>query len=115
MPSKTGCPPRKGTVTVLDLREAPAKASRPIGRRVPRREDDRLLRGSGRFVDDLEPAHTLHMAVGRSPFPYTRIVSVDITRALAAEGVRHIILGTEVVKKTTPLTLLRPIREVPPL
>ena len=100
---------------MLDLREAPAKTRRPIGQRVPRREDDRLLRGSGRFVDDLEPAHTLHMAVGRSPFPYARIVSVDITQALAAEGVRHIILGTEVMKKTTPLTLLRPIREVPPL
>jgi carbon-monoxide dehydrogenase large subunit len=55
------------------------------------------------------------MAVSRSPFPHTRIVSLDITQALAAEGVRHIIVGSDVVKNTTPLTLLRPIKEVPSL
>ena len=68
---------------MLELGEAPALVRRQIGRRVQRREDDRLLRGAGRFVDDLEPAHTLHMAVGRSPFPYARILSVDVSQALA--------------------------------
>ncbi len=100
---------------MLELDEAPPLVRRQIGRRVQRREDDRLLRGAGRFVDDLEPAHTLHMAVGRSPFPYARILSVDISQALALPGVRHVIIGPDVVKRTTPLTLLRPIREVPPL
>ena len=100
---------------MLDVAEIRATAPGQIGRRVERLEDDRLLRGEGRFVDDLEPAHTLHMAVGRSPFPHARIVAVDATEALRAEGVRHVIVGADVVKVTTPLTLLRPIREVPPL
>ena len=100
---------------MLELDKAPALVRRQIGRRVARREDDRLLRGAGRFVDDLEPAHTLHMAVGRSPFPHARILSVNFSQALALAGVRHVIIGPDVVKRTTPLTLLRPIREVPPL
>lgn len=100
---------------MLDVDLTQVSAPRQIGRSVQRLEDDRLLRGAGRFVDDLEPAHTLHMAVGRSPFPYTRVVSIDVTEALKADGVRHVIVGPDVVKATTPLTLLRPIREVPPL
>lgn len=86
-----------------------------IGRDAGRREDRRLLRGEGRFLDDLQPAHGLHMAVGRSPFPHTRIVSADISRALELDGVRHILLGAEVAARSAPLTLLRPITEVPPL
>ncbi len=100
---------------MLDVDEIQVTSPRQIGRSVQRLEDDRLLRGAGRFVDDLEPAHTLHMAVGRSPFPYTRVVSVDITEAVKAEGVRHIMVGPDVLKVTTPLTLLRPIKEVAPL
>lgn len=100
---------------MLELNEAPLLVSRQIGRRVARREDDRLLRGAARFLDDLEPAHTLHMAIGRAPFGHARIVSVDITQAQAMPGVRHVLTGADVVKATTPLTVLRPIKEVPPL
>jgi carbon-monoxide dehydrogenase large subunit len=98
---------------MLDLDEPRLRSH--IGRSAGRREDRRLLRGEGRFLDDLQPAHGLHMAVGRSPFPHTRIVSADISRALELDGVRHILLGADVVRRSGPLTLLRPITEVPPL
>ena len=74
-----------------------------------------MLRGTARFVDDYEPAHLLHMAVGRSPFPHALVLSVDMSAALEMDGVKHVIVGSDVVGTTLPMTLLRPIREVPPL
>jgi carbon-monoxide dehydrogenase large subunit len=86
-----------------------------IGASLPRREDDRLLKGEGRFTDDVDPAHALHMAVGRCPFPRARILSVDVTEALALEGVEHILVGGEVVQRTSPISVLRPVPGAPPL
>src|SRR5262249_25490824 len=40
----------------------------PIGQSLRRLEDPRLLRGEGRFVDDLQPEGCLFVAVVRSPF-----------------------------------------------
>ena len=34
--------------------------------------------GDGRFADYVEPAHLLHMAVGRCPYPHARIVRTAI-------------------------------------
>ena len=44
-----------------------------IGASLPRKEDDRLLRGDGLFTDDVHLAHQLEMAVGRCPFPAQRL------------------------------------------
>ena len=52
-----------------------------LGASVKRKEDDRLLRGSGRFLDDIEDARTVHLAIGRCPYPHARIRSIDATRA----------------------------------
>ena len=49
-----------------------------VGARLARLEDERLLRGRGRFVADLEPAHTAHAAFVRSPFPHGRILDVGL-------------------------------------
>jgi CO/xanthine dehydrogenase Mo-binding subunit len=46
-----------------------------IGRPLPRREDARLLRGAGRFVDEIEPAGVLHAAIVRSPHAHAEIRS----------------------------------------
>ncbi|RDI74747.1 Aerobic-type carbon monoxide dehydrogenase large subunit CoxL/CutL-like [Gaiella occulta] len=86
-----------------------------VGDRVPRREDDRLLRGDGRFSDDVEPAHALHMAVGRCPFPRARVLSVDVSEALALDGVEQVIVGREVVERTNPISVLRPVPGAPDL
>jgi carbon-monoxide dehydrogenase large subunit len=82
---------------------------------VPRKEDDRLLRGDGRFTDDVEPARVLHMAVARCPYPHARIVRVDVTAARALEGVKHVLTGPEVRGATEPLTVLRPVPGAPQL
>ncbi len=44
-----------------------------FGASVPRREDPRLLRGEGRFVDDIKLPGLLHAAFVRSPHAHARI------------------------------------------
>jgi CO/xanthine dehydrogenase Mo-binding subunit len=58
-----------------------------IGRPVRRTEDPRLLRGQGRFVDDLAPREALHAVFVRSPHAHARIVSIDVGAARATLGV----------------------------
>src|SRR5215469_18286224 len=62
-----------------------------IGTRVPRIEDDALLRGRGRFVDDIEPSGVLHAAFVRSPHPHALIRSIGKASALAAPGVHAVL------------------------
>jgi carbon-monoxide dehydrogenase large subunit len=80
-----------------------------VGDSVPRKEDDRLLRGDGRFTDDVEPARTLHMAVGRCPFPRARILGVDVSAALELEGVVQVFVGADVAERSLPISVLRPV------
>ena len=49
-----------------------------FGAKQRRVEDGPLVRGLGQFVDDIEPAGTLHAAFVRSPIAHGRIVSIDL-------------------------------------
>ncbi len=56
-----------------------------FGSRVPRVEDPRLLRGEGRYLDDL--GHdALAVAFVRSPHAHARIVDIDVDAALDIAG-----------------------------
>ncbi len=100
-------------MTELDER-APARAAmRVIGTDVPRKEDDRLLRGAGQFVDDVNRAHIVEMAVGRCPYPHARIRSIDISAALALDGVYDVLTGADVARRTEPIGILRPVPGAP--
>ncbi|WP_197077535.1 xanthine dehydrogenase family protein molybdopterin-binding subunit [Hyphomicrobium sp. 99] len=90
-------------------------SSRLIGRSLPRKEDDRLLRGDGCFVDDIDAAHQLEMAVSRCPFPHARIRSIDVSRAVEMIGVKHILIGADVKELSEPIQVLRPVPGAPPL
>jgi len=90
-------------------------SARAFGKSMPRKEDERLLRGDGKFVDDVQYAHQLEMAVLRCPFPHARIRSVDIEAALALPGVRHILTAQSVRDLSDPLTVLRPVPNAPSL
>jgi carbon-monoxide dehydrogenase large subunit len=61
-----------------------------IGAALPRLEDERFLKGSGRFVDDLLPAGTLFAHVVRSPHAHARIVRID---KAAARGALAVLTG----------------------
>jgi carbon-monoxide dehydrogenase large subunit len=58
-----------------------------IGQAVPRFEDPRLLRGEGRFINDMVLPGMAHIAYVRSPYARARIRGVDAREALAAPGV----------------------------
>ncbi|MEX0850713.1 MAG: xanthine dehydrogenase family protein molybdopterin-binding subunit [Gaiellaceae bacterium] len=74
-----------------------------VGRSVLRLEDEALLRGEGRFIDDLDPvAGTRHAAVLRSPFAHARIVRLDPSAALNAPGVVGVLTGEDVVAMSRP-------------
>ncbi len=65
--------------------------TRLFGQRVPRVEDQRFLRGRGRYVDDvLVGPGTLHAAVLRSPHAHARIVDIDVSDVLDLEGVHAV-------------------------
>ena len=58
-----------------------------VGAKVLRKEDPRLLSGTGRFVDDLAPVGCAFAEFVMSSEAHARIVSIDVRRALAVEGV----------------------------
>jgi aerobic carbon-monoxide dehydrogenase large subunit len=68
-----------------------------IGQSLPRKEDERLLAGRGRFVDDVSLPGQAYAAILRSPHAHARILSIDTTRAAAAPGVLVILTGRDYV------------------
>lgn len=74
-----------------------------LGRSVPRVEDDRLLRGAGRFVDDLHLPGALEVAFLRSPVAHARLVRVDTAPALEMPGVVAVYDGAGVADRVEPL------------
>src|SRR5687767_9009730 len=58
-----------------------------IGTSPLRKEDDRLLRGRGRFLDDVTRPGMLALGVVRSTHGHARIRAVDLTAARSAPGV----------------------------
>lgn len=55
-----------------------------------RLEDERFLRGSGRFVEDIHEEGALHGHVLRSPHAHARLLSIEMQAARAMPGVRAI-------------------------
>jgi carbon-monoxide dehydrogenase large subunit len=49
-----------------------------IGARLPRKEDERLMRGRGLFVGDIRTPGLTDVAFVRSPLAHARIVSIDV-------------------------------------
>ena len=65
------------------------------GREVRRIEDPALLRGEGRFTDDLVREGQTHLVFLRSPYAHARIVGVDTSAAKAVPGVLAVFSGAE--------------------
>ncbi len=58
-----------------------------IGQGVKRTEDPRLLRGGGRYVDDMTLPNTAYGSVLRAAHAHARVKSIDTSAALKAPGV----------------------------
>ena len=67
-----------------------------IGQAMTRREDQRLLFGTGQYVDDVAMANEVFVVFVRSPHAHARIVSIDAKSAKAMPGVVAVLTGAPV-------------------
>ncbi len=63
-------------------------AARFVGQRMPRTEDQRMITGHGRYIDDLDKPGMVHAAFVRSQVAAGRITGLDVSEARADTG-RH--------------------------
>jgi aerobic carbon-monoxide dehydrogenase large subunit len=86
----------------------PEPTRRYIGAAMPRREDERLLRGLGRYVDDIDLPGQLEVAFVRSVHANARIRSISTDAAASARGVRLVLTGTDLGELNAPLPAFVP-------
>jgi aerobic carbon-monoxide dehydrogenase large subunit len=78
-----------------------------LGRPVPRREDERILRGAARYLDDIELPGMLHAAFVRSPLAHAAIA--DVRRPSSAEGLVAVLTADDLAGRVRAM----PIQGVP--
>jgi carbon-monoxide dehydrogenase large subunit len=66
-----------------------------IGQPVRRKEDQRLLKGGGRYTDDINVPGQAHLAFVRASVAHARIKGIDAAAALAAPGVLAVYTGKD--------------------
>jgi len=66
-----------------------------IGKPLPRKEDERLVTGHGRFTDDFALEGQAYAAMVRSPYPHARIAAIATERAKAMPGVLGVFTGVD--------------------
>ena len=72
---------------------------------VRRREDPRLITGTGEFVDDLRIAGARHVAFVRSPHAHARIRAIDVADAAAVAGVLGVFTGADLGAANEPMPI----------
>ena len=77
--------------------ERAAAVKNGIGQPVRRREDLRLLTGTGCYATDIALPGQACAAMVRSPHAHARIVSIDKSAALAVPGVLAVLTGADVM------------------
>ncbi len=81
-----------------------------IGQAVTRFEDQRLLRGEGRFQNDVNLPGQCHAVIVRSMHAHARILSIDTRAARQAPGVVAVFTGADIARDklgTMKMTLKR--------
>jgi carbon-monoxide dehydrogenase large subunit len=63
--------------------------------RLRRKEDERFIRGQGRYLDDVLLPGMLHGAMLRSPVAHAHVLSIDTSAALAHPKVHAVITGAD--------------------
>jgi len=90
----------------------PAAAAVPaknwVGKPLARKEENRLVRGRGKFIDDLQFRGMLHLQLVRSPYAHARILKVDLAAAEAYRGVVCTLTGEQVARLCQPFIEIGP-------
>jgi len=96
---KTAAKPRKGAAPV---------SAKWVGQPIQRKEEDRLVRGKGIFVDDQKLTGMLHICFVRSTYAHAKINRVDVSKAAALPGVVCTLTGKEVKGLVQPFIEIGP-------
>lgn len=75
--------------------------SHGLGARVRRREDPRLITGSGTYLDDIRAADVCHLVFVRSYLARASVRAVDASAASEAEGVIAVVTAAELESAPT--------------
>jgi len=67
-----------------------------IGKSVKRVEDNRFLKGEGKYTDDFNMPNQTFAVYVRSPHAHANLVSVDISAAKAMDGVVNVFTGKDI-------------------
>ena len=94
-PDELNARQRSGADDPSALQALGADGLRVLGRRNRKPEGPRKSSGREIYTDDLSMPGMLHARLLRSPHPHARILSIDVTRAEALEGVRAVITGRD--------------------
>jgi carbon-monoxide dehydrogenase large subunit len=87
-------------------------ADRYVGAEVRRKEDPELITGEARYTDDISVPGMLWMHVVRSPFAHARVTSIDVSKALAMEGVFAAFSGQDLADDWAgPMLMAWPVTE----
>jgi aerobic carbon-monoxide dehydrogenase large subunit len=85
---------------------------RYVGTGVLRKEDAELITGQAQFTEDISIPGTIWMAVVRSPFAHARITRVDVSKAVAMDGVVAAFSGQDLAGDWAgPLLMAWPVTE----
>jgi len=89
-----------------------------IGQPVSRKEDPMLLRGEGRYTDDINLPDQLYAVMVRSRNAHGRILSIDTESAKAMPGVLGVYTGTDLIAagiKPMPVGVTQKSRDGSPM
>ena len=85
-----------------------APPDRLVGSPVARREDERILRGRARYLDDLELPRQAHAAFVRSPHAHARVEAVRVPEA--ADGLVAVLTAQDLAGRVRPFPV-QPVDE----
>src|SRR2546430_13024082 len=86
------------------LKESGIISQQWVGAPRPRKEDEAVLTGRARFIDDLSPVPGIRFAaILRSPHPHARIIRMEASRARKVRGVLDVVTGRELAALLAPI------------
>ncbi len=94
---------------MVQISEQIPRQEKWVGRGIRRKEDNRLVVGKARFIDNLKFPNCAHAAILRSPYPHAKISKIDVSKAQSLPGVRAIMTGNDVKELMRPWPHLFPV------
>ncbi|GAA5420042.1 caffeine dehydrogenase subunit alpha [Sulfurisphaera tokodaii] len=73
-----------------------------MGQRVKRKEDLKLITGSGRYIDDIEIPGNLYIAILRSSVAHAKLKKIEYSDVLKLNGVYGVITGLTIPVENRP-------------